>query len=143
MPLHLIKLSVGPDSIDDLVHWQQQRLKEMKKTKQPQELIHPTRMWPKRAEELLDGGSIYWVIKGMIVARQKLLGFREVTKNDLPHCGILHDPEMILVRPTPRKAFQGWRYLEGNDAPKDRPRGDDIDEMPEEMRRELMELGLL
>lgn len=144
MTLHLIKLSVGPESLDDLMQWQTQRLAAQKKLKQPQELMHVTRHRPKRAEELLDGGSIYWVIKGWIVARQKLLDFREVEKDGVTHCGLIYAPEMINVRWTPRRPFQGWRYLDGKDAPPDREGGEGgEDEMPEHLRRELSALGLL
>ncbi len=137
MPLNIIKLSVGSESLDDLVAWQKQRLKQSKM------LIHPTRQWPKRADEILKGGSIYWVIRGYIVGRQKMIEFKEVTKNGIPHCGLVYDAKMIPVRMTPRKAFQGWRYLEEKDAPPDRKQGDNMDEMPEKMKKELAELGLL
>lgn len=140
MVLHIIKLSVGSESLDDLVRWQKQRMKVSGKNT----LVHPTRQWPKRGQEILEsGGSIYWVIKGYIVGRQKLVEFKEVTKNGIPHCGLTYDSKMIPVRMTPRKAFQGWRYLEAKDAPPDRLQGDNIDEMPEKMRKELADLGLL
>ncbi len=143
MTLHLIKLSVGSESLDDLVLWQKQRLKEKKAQGLKAELIHPTRQWPRKADEVLDGGSIYWVIKGFIVGRQRLVEFREVAKNGIPHCGLVYDSKMIPVRMTPRKAFQGWRYLEAKDAPPDRKQGDNLDEMPAKMKKELADLGLL
>ena len=141
--LHIIKLSVGTESLDDLVGWQKQFLNYKKAQGFKPELIHPTRQWPKRADEVLAGGSIYWVIKGFIVGRQKMVEFRKVTKNGIPHCGLIYDSKMIPVRMTPRKAFQGWRYLDPKDAPPDRKLGDNIDEMPEKMKKELAELGLL
>ena len=143
MPLNIIKLSVGSESLDGLVAWQNQILKDKKSRGLKAELIHPTRQWPKRTEEVLNGGSIYWVIKGFIVGRQKLVEFKKVTKNGIPHCGLVYDAKMIPVRITPRKAFQGWRYLDDKDAPPDRKIGDTIDEMPEKMKKELVELGLL
>lgn len=143
MTLHIIKLSVGSESFDDLANWQKQRLKDMKAKGRVPELIHVTRQTPKRAEDVLDGGSIYWVIKGFIVGRQKLLELRPMKKDGIPHCGLVYDKKLIPVRYQSRRAFQGWRYLDPKDAPPDRRAGDDIDDMPETMRRELAELGLL
>jgi hypothetical protein len=145
MALHLIKLSVGSESLADLSAWQKERLREMKAKGKKPELVHITRQTPKRAEELLAGGSIYWVVKGWIVARQKLLELRPMTRGGVPHCGIVYEKKVVPVRYTPRRAFQGWRYLDGKDAPPDRKAGedDDTDAMPEELRRELSELGLL
>lgn len=137
MTIHLIKLSVGPESLAELESWQKQRLKTKK------ELIHITRNTPKRKDELLKGGSIYWVIKGWLVARQKLIELRPMTYEGTPHCGIVYDKEFIRVQPRPHRAFQGWRYLEGKDAPKDLANGKGIEDMPEEMVRELTALGLL
>lgn len=143
MTIHLIKLSVGPESLADLESWQAQRLKELKRAGRKPELIHITRQTPKRAAELLDGGSIYWVIKSWICARQKLLELRPMVRDGVPHCGLVYDAEMVRVKPVPRRAFQGWRYLEADDAPADIAKGTGIEDMPEKMRRELAELGLL
>lgn len=144
MPLHLIKLSVGSESLADLGAWQKQRLKDMKAKGRKPELIHVTRQMPKRAAELLDGGSIYWVVKGWIVARQKLIELRPLKRDGVPHCGIVYDKKVIPVQWRQRRAFQGWRYFDPKDAPPDRkgPGGTD-DELPPELRRELAALGLL
>jgi hypothetical protein len=83
--LHLIKLCVGCDSLQDLADWQKQRLKEKKTKGQKPELVHVTRQMPKRADEILDGGSLYWVIKGQIAARQRLLELRPMTVKGVPH----------------------------------------------------------
>jgi hypothetical protein len=142
MTLHLIKLSVGSESLDDLKAWQKDWLKMQKAQgiKKP-ELVHVTRQMPKRADELLDGGSIYWVVKGWIVARQKILDLREVEKNGLPHCAIVYDKTVTPVQMRQQRAFQGWRYLAGKDAPKDsNASGDDL---PDSLKKELAELGLL
>lgn len=139
MTVHLIKLCVGCDSIADLQEWQQQRLKGMKRP----ELMHVTRNMPKRAIEVLDGGSLYWVINGFLCARQKLVELRPVTKHGIPHCGLILDSELIRVNPRPHRAFQGWRYFETKDVPRDLVKGEGVDDMPEKMRRELAELGLL
>ena len=145
--LHLIKLSVGTDSIEDLAAWQTERLAQMKAggEKKPR-LFHRTGQKPKRDTDLLDGGSIYWVIKGMIQARQQLSGFGEGVRPDgRPCCLILLERELIPVRPTPRRAFQGWRYLEADDAPPDLDGRllDDLAGMPPQMRKDLADLGLI
>lgn len=143
MPLHLIKLCVGCDSLAELASWQKRRLQEKRAKGQKPELVHVTRMTPKRAEEILDGGSLYWVIKGQIAARQKLLALREVKKNGVPHCGLVYEKKLIPVIPRPRRAFQGWRYLEAADAPPDLERKTGAKNLPETLQRELAALGLL
>ena len=95
MPLHIIKLCVGCDSLAELADWQKKRLKEKRAKGQKPELIHVTRQMPKRAEELLEGGSLYWVIRGQIMARQTLLELREVKKNGIPHCGLVYDKRLV------------------------------------------------
>ncbi|MDE1153676.1 MAG: DUF1489 domain-containing protein [Micavibrio sp.] len=143
MTVHIIKLSVGPDSLEDLVAWQKLRLKELKAKGKTPELIHITRHTPKRADEVLDGGSIYWVIKGWIVARQKLVELRPMKRGGVAHCGLVHDKKMIPVHWQQRRAFQGWRYLDPKDAPADRDAGDHGDDLPPALRLELKTLGLL
>jgi hypothetical protein len=146
MPLHLIKLSVGTDSIADLQGWIDDKIKAQKKrgVKKP-ERIHTTRMVPKRADELKDGGSIYWVIKGQILCREVILDIRPFTDKDGIHrCKLVLDPKCVPVEPRPRSAFQGWRYLDPKEAPRDLTKAaKGAVNMPEEMRRELMQLGLL
>ena len=102
-------------------------------------------MTPRRGAELIDTGSLYWVIRGVIQCRQKILDLQAVTGEDgVKRCRIVLDPELVAVEPRPRSAFQGWRYLQGKDAPRDLAAiGGDDDPMPAEMRRELAELGLL
>src|SRR5712691_3935858 len=145
MPLHLIKLSVGIDSVADLEDWIQQKLKEKKRRGQKPERIHTTRMVPKRADELTSGGSIYWVIRGQIMCRERILAVRRfVDKDGIGRCRLLLDPKCVLVEPRPRSAFQGWRYLEAKEAPRDLSRAaPGAAKMPEQMRRELRDLGLL
>lgn len=141
MTVHLIKLCVGAESITDLAEWQAQRLAEKKRARQPQELIHITRHMPKRADEVLDGGSLYWVIKGYICARQKLLELRPITHDGTPHCGLVYDKELIRVVPRAHRPFQGWRYFDPKAAPKDLAKG--VGDISEKLQRELAELGLL
>lgn len=138
MTVHLIKLSVGPENLAELEAWQKQRYKANK------ELMHITRHTPKRAEEVLNGGSIYWVIKGLLIARQRIIELRPVTKDDGgKYCGIVLDRKMVRVDPRPRKPFQGWRYFELKDAPLDLDLKSGIAELPDSLQRELAELGLL
>lgn len=143
MPLHIIKLCVGCESLAELADWQKKRLKEKRAKGQKAELVHITRMTPKRADEILGGGSLYWVIKGQIAARQKLLAFRQVNRNGVPHCGLVYDKELVPVVARPKRAFQGWRYLEDKDAPPDLARTRGAGKLPEALQRELAALGLL
>jgi len=145
MPLNLIKLCVGCDSTEELATWIKQRMKQKKARGEKAEHIHTTRMAPKRAEELLDGGSLYWVIRGQILCRQKLRDIRTFTDKDgIGRCRLVMEPKLILVEPRPYRAFQGWRYLAVKDAPRDLDRAaPGAKNMPDTMRRELRDLGLL
>lgn len=145
MTLHIIKLCVGCDSIEDLREWQEERLAEKRRKGEKPVLAHVTRMMPKRREEVLDGGSLYWVIKGFVLVRQRVLDLREDVKKDGTRCcGIVLDTELVPTRPQPRRAFQGWRYLEAADAPPDGKSFDDkADAMPRAMREELRALRLI
>ncbi|WP_421863217.1 DUF1489 family protein [Parvibaculum sp.] len=144
MTVHLVKLCVGAEDISDLAAWQAARVAEKKKLKQPQVLAHVTRMTPKRADELLAGGSLYWVMKGVIRCRQKLIGIDPFTDNEgVGRCRLVLDKEIVATRRQERRPFQGWRYLDPKDAPSDVKKGEAEDDMPEEMRRELEDLGLL
>jgi hypothetical protein len=145
MPLHLIKLCVGCDSVADLEDWIKQKLKEKKRRGQKAEHIHTTRMVPKRAAELTHGGSLFWVIRGQITCRERILAIRPFTdKGGIGRCRVVLDGKLVLVEPRPRSAFQGWRYLEAKEAPRDLARAaPGAAKMPEQMRRELRELGLL
>ena len=141
MPLHIIKLCVGCDSLTELADWQKKRLKEKRAKGQKPELIHVTRMTPKRADEILAGGSLYWVIKGVIAVRQQIVEIAEVTDEHGLRCGLYLDPHLQRTTPQPRRAFQGWRYLEPKDAPADLSAVAGGADLPEELRRKLVELG--
>lgn len=145
MSLNLIKLCVGCDSVAELSTWIKQRLKQKKARKEKPEHIHTTRMMPKRVDELLDGGSLYWVIRGQIMCRQDLVAIRPfVDKDGVGRCRLVLRPKVVPVEPRPFRAFQGWRYLASKDAPRDLDRAaPGARNMPEQMRRELRELGLL
>ena len=120
MPLHLIKLAVGCESVKELKGWVAERMATAKKKGLPLRHIHVTRMTPKRDAELLAGGSLYWVIKGEIAAREKLIAiepFRD--KDGIGRCRLLMQPKVITVSPRPMRPFQGWRYLTDDVAPAD------------------------
>ncbi len=137
---HLIKLSVGTESVESLTEWQETaRLRWP--DKQPR---HVTRMWPKRADEVLNGGSIYWVIKGVILCRQRILALEEVIREDgIRRCGIKLDRPLIRVEATPKRAFQGWRYLPPDDAPADLSAARAREEkLPPELQSALAEIGV-
>jgi hypothetical protein len=143
--LHLIKLCVGCDSVRDLEDWIQQRLKQRRKRGLSREHMHRTRMVPKRAAELCDGGSLYWVIRGEIMCRQRIIDVRPFTDKDgIGRCYLVLEPKPTLVEPRPYRAFQGWRYLQAEDIPRDLDRAaPGAKNMPEALRRELRGLGLL
>ncbi|WP_313616776.1 DUF1489 family protein [Agrobacterium sp.] len=145
MALHLVKLCVGADSLQDLRDWVSQRsLLAIAAGLEPHS-IHTTRMIPKRVEELLDGGSLYWVIKGQVLARQNLLDIRTFKGDDgITRCDLVLGPEVIETSPAPKRPFQGWRYLTPEDAPRDLGGSDGgADDLPSDLKRELAELGLL
>ena len=145
MPLHLIKLCVGIDDIAHLRAVQRRRLDLARAAGETPRLAHITRMTPRRRDELLDGGSLYWVIRGFIQVRQSLRGIETFTDDDgIRRCRLLISEDLVAVRPTPRRPFQGWRYLDAGDAPPDSPSGSaQTEDMPAEMRAQLMEMGLL
>lgn len=143
MTVHLIKLAAGGESVAGLQAWQDHVASERRRAGGPLRPVHVTRMAPKRADELLNGGSLYWVIKGVISARQRILGLDAVTGADgISRCAIDLDRELIVTDPAPRKAFQGWRYLKAEDAPGDARLGAGGTRLPEPLRRELLNLGV-
>lgn len=145
MALNLVKLCVGADSIDDLRDWVSQRALTAVAAGMEPHSSHVTRMVPKRIEELLAGGSLYWAIKGQVQARQELLDIKEFTDVDgIKRCELVLAPQVIETAMQPKRPFQGWRYLEQKDAPRDLGEvGTGLDDMPDELKRELSDLGLL
>jgi hypothetical protein len=155
MTVHLVKLCVGIDSIDDLVQYfaseEKKKAKRRKGIRSPNEDSHWTRMKPKRVEEVLDGGSLYWVIRGRICVRHRILRLDDVRdEKGRAYCAIVYDPKVIVTESRPRRAFQGWRYLEEEDVPPDladqraalRDAKAEAD-LPQTMIAELKALGLL
>ena len=146
MTVHLVKLCVGAETVEDLARWQDGRIAARKSAGLTPHLVHQTYQMPKRRDDLLDGGSLYWVIKGVILVRQRIVDLAEGTKDDGSACCLIGlDRALVPVRPTPRRPFQGWRYLDPADVPPDATGtgGSDIADMPAKMRRELAQLGLL
>ncbi len=145
MPLHLLKLCVGAESIEDLEAWIDRRLKEARRAGRKAEHRHTTRMVPQRAAEIVDGGSLYWVIRGNVQVRQRILEVRPFTDTDgIRRCHLVLDPETVATEWQPRRAFQGWRYLKPDDAPRDLGAARaGMRDLPPELRRDLADLGLL
>ncbi len=140
MPLNILKLCVGADSVEDLTQWQDQHRAQWT----PGTAEHITRMWPKREAEILDGGSLYWVIKGSIQARQRILGLEERIGSDgIARCALVLDLEVIRTEAAARRPFQGWRYLNPAESPRDLPKGRALDDtLPPAMALALAEIGL-
>ena len=130
MPLHMIKLCVGVSEVETL---------EANAARSDWRIVH-TRMTPKRAAEIEDGGSLYWVIKGVVSCRQQVLEILTHGEGPNAWCEIRLDPEVVRTAPLGRKPFQGWRYLEPRDAPADLSRAD-AQGLPEDLVRELREIG--
>ena len=137
--LHLIKLCVGAETVQDLLDWQKNP-----RAKGPDGLPrHVTRMWPKREEELLKGGSLFWVFKGIVLCRQPILRLDEVIGSDgIRRCGIVLKQEVIRTEPMPKRPFQGWRYLEDKNAPRDVAGDVANDDLPPRLLAALSEVGI-
>ena len=139
-PLHLVKLCVGVDTLDDYAHWAQERLANMRERGEAEQLFHITRMVPRRAEEVV-GNSLYWVIKGHIQARQQVLAVEPFQDTDgVRRCRLVLDNHIVPVEWKRKRAFQGWRYFKGQ-PPADLPDGGGG--LPPALHRELADLGLL
>ncbi|MGE0828247.1 MAG: DUF1489 family protein [Hyphomonadaceae bacterium] len=134
MTLHIIKLCVGADSVEDLAAFQKGQIKKRGRP------VCGTRMWPKREAEVVKAGSLFWVIKGMVLVRQRIVEVAEVRDDHGLRCGLWLDAKLVRVSPQPRRAFQGWRYLEPKDAPPDLTKRA-ASSLPEDLQRKLVELG--
>lgn len=141
--VHVVKLCVGADSVEDLRQRQEGQI-AARKAEGSRPLPHcGTRAFPKRRAEILAGGSLYWVIRGVILVRQHVLDIGDVVDDHGPRCGFFLDPELHLTVPMPRRAFQGWRYLPIGDAPADfADEAGGTGVLPEDMRRALIAAGV-
>ncbi len=139
-PVNILKLSVGSETVEDLAQWQIGQRHRWPEGR----AVHVTRMWPKREAEIVAGGSIYWVIKGLVLARQRILGLEErIGADGIRRCAFLLDPALVRTDPAPRRPFQGWRYLEPEQSPRDLPPGRDREAaLPPELARALADIGL-
>ena len=140
MSLNILKLCVGCDSVEDLMQWQQQNRGQWAAGTTE----HITRMWPKREAEVLDGGSLYWVIKGAVQARQRILGLEERLGADgISRCALVLDLAVIRTEAAARRPFQGWRYMDPAESPRDLPKGRALDDtLPPALALALAEIGL-
>ncbi len=143
--IHILKLCVGCESIEDLLGWQEARAAERRATGADPRPFHVTRMWPKRQAEVLDGGSLYWVIKGLVLCRQRIVAFETHQGEDgIGRCRLRLDAEVVRTTPQPRRAFQGWRYLRPSDAPADLgSAGSGVVSLPPALAAGLAELGVI
>ncbi|MDJ0950816.1 MAG: DUF1489 domain-containing protein [Alphaproteobacteria bacterium] len=138
MTVHLLKLCVGIDDVDQLARSQERRIRQTGR------LVHRTRHTPRRADEVLDGGSIYWIIRGFVQVRQRIIGIhRETDEDGRSYCLLERDPELVRTELQPRRPHQGWRYLEQADAPRDMGSVRTYDLPSPQMAAELRELGLI
>ncbi|MEM9343538.1 MAG: DUF1489 domain-containing protein [Pseudomonadota bacterium] len=139
--INLVKLCVGAETLKDLIDWQ-----KSPRAKGPDGLPrHVTRMWPRREDELLAGGSLYWVIKGAILARQQIRRLDQVDRGDgITRCALVLDPKIHRTEATPKRPFQGWRYLTTEQTPRDLPEGRaaDVDALPPRLLRDLADIGV-
>jgi hypothetical protein len=145
MALNILKLCVGCDSVEDLEEWIGFRLEEKRRAGEKPEHFHTTRMVPKRVDEITSGGSLYWVIKGNVQCRQRITEIRPFTDKDgIGRCHLVLEPKVVRTDWQPRRAFQGWRYLKPEDAPRDLGAARaGMRDLPPELRRDLADLGLL
>ena len=145
MVLHLIKMAVGVEDVAHLAALQRRRLRSDADAGESPVLNHRTRHAPKRAAEILAGGSMYWIIKGRIRARQRILAVeRKLDGEGRAYCDLGLDPALIRTQLQQRRPQQGWRYLDAKDAPPDfDDGGEGLADMPAEMVAKLRDLGLI
>ncbi len=137
MTMHMVKLCVGVENLDDMIAWQARQMQTLPNP------IHRTRAYPKQAEELLNGGSIYWVVKRAIRFRQRIIDIRKVQDDEgRALCELNFDPELLQTYAQPKRPFQGWRYLKPHDAPRDLKSGDAARDIPADLDTALKAAGV-
>lgn len=137
MTIHLIKLCVGVESVEDLAAHQ---LLQLERADNP---VHRTRMMPKRADELLNGGSLYWVIRNSIRVRQKIVDVRQYKDADgKGMCELVFSPDLVPTYAKPKRPFQGWRYLKPDNAPRDLNSGENALDIPASLDEALKKAGV-
>lgn len=141
--MHLVKLCVGVSSIEQLERWRTEECARRCAVGEPEVIVHVTRMFPTRQTEIESGGSLYWVINGSIQCRSEIISLERVQGEDgIKRCAIIMAPEVIRTAPSPKRPFQGWRYLKPEDAPRDLSGpGEGGEDLPDDLRAKLMELG--
>jgi len=143
MALNLLKLCVGTETVEDLADWQTERAAANRDAGLDPRPCHVTRMWPRRTEEILDGGSLYWIIKGLVLVRQRILALEPRDGADgIRRCALRLDPQFVRTSPQPRRPFQGWRYLRSDDAPRDLL-GSVPSDLPPSLAVDLARIGVL
>ncbi|MFZ4120485.1 MAG: DUF1489 family protein [Caulobacterales bacterium] len=140
MTIHVVKLAVGADTVEEIAVWQQWQMAQAKANGLPPRPVCGTRSWPKQAESILEGGSLHWVVKGAILVRQRIVEIAPVTDEHGERCGLYLDPVLVRTNPQPKRPFQGWRYLKPTDAPSDLGEVGSAD-IPDDLRRKLVQLG--
>ena len=141
--MHLVKLCVGVSSIEQLERWRTEECARRRAVGEPEVIVHVTRMFPTKQTEIESGGSLYWVINGSIQCRSEIISLERVQGEDgIKRCAIVMAPEVIRTAPSPKRPFQGWRYLKPEDAPRDLSGpGEGGEDLPDYLRAKLMELG--
>jgi len=145
MPLHVLKIAVGATDVVTLRQFQKDRLAAVRARGEAPRLRHLTRQFPARAAEIINGGSLYWIVKGFVLVRQRIVAIEEVEANDHgKRCAFVLDPKLVATQPQPRRPHQGWRYLKPEEAPPDAKGGvADAKGLPPKLLAELRDLGLL
>lgn len=143
--MHIVKLCVGVASVEELESYREERAHWWGADYGEDVHVHRTRTMPKQAAEIEGQGSVYWVISGSVQCRQKILRLASARNKDgVPCCDIIMHPEIVRTLPRPKRPFQGWRYLKPADAPPDLPKSaQGLGELPQEMIKELSDLGLI
>ena len=142
--LHLLKLCVGVNSVEDLRQWQNRRAAQREGQGRDPRPRHWTRNMPRRRLELLDGGSIYWVIRHRILVRQRITDIvSDFDEQGRRRAVLIFEPTLIRTVPKPKRPFQGWRYFSEEESPDDLPEvGSGLSDLPQDMRDALASIGV-